>query len=250
MYDQLIAAFRLDNVPLLAVSALTFLFGYLEYVYSFALTFRERKAPYPVWMHAFYLAHDSTWAVLMFKAAASHDWNWFFTATAIALLIWNLFEIVNLYLALTLERQDIWGDFFPGKVTLGNALLSVVLQVAAFYCVVNILIGFMGTGSILQWFLFTNMLIAAVPGVLWIKRGRQTNSRAGASMGLAILILIATINTFLPCSMWVQAMPDVFDVPWFYLTGVVFTAIAAFHVCALSRLPPKVPVPGQRKPIW
>src|SRR3546814_2396649 len=61
MYDQLIAAFRLDNTPLLAISALTFLFGYLEYVYSFALTFREKRAPYPVWMHTFYLAHDSTW---------------------------------------------------------------------------------------------------------------------------------------------------------------------------------------------
>src|SRR3546814_12428403 len=74
----------------------------------------------------------------------------------------------------------------------------------------------MGAGSVLQWFLFTNMLIAAVPGVLWMKRGARDNSRTGASMGLAILILVATVNTFLPCSMWVQAMPEVFDVPWFY----------------------------------
>src|SRR3546814_4661769 len=71
------------------------------------------------------------------------------------------------------------------------------------------------------------MLIAAVPGVLWMKRGARDNSRTGASMGLAILILVATVNTFLPCSMWVQAMPEVFDVPWFYASGVVFTAIAA-----------------------
>lgn len=44
MYDQLIVAFRLDNTPPVAVTALTFLFGYLEYIYSFALIFRERKA--------------------------------------------------------------------------------------------------------------------------------------------------------------------------------------------------------------
>jgi hypothetical protein len=212
MYSQLIAAFRLDNTPLLAVAALTFLFGYLEYVYSFALTFRERKAPYPIWMHTFYLAHDSSWAVIMFGAAASHQWNWFFIATACALAIWNIFEVINIYMAVTVERQDVFGDFYPGKVTLGNALVSVALQLAAFYCLVNILIGFMGIGSILQWFLFTNMLIAAVPGVLWMKRGRKDNSRAGASMGLAILILLATINTFLPSSMWVQAMPEVFNV--------------------------------------
>ncbi|HEY9545712.1 MAG TPA: hypothetical protein VIR56_06885 [Solimonas sp.] len=250
MYDQLIAAFRLDNTPLLAISALTFLFGYLEYVYSFALTFREKRAPYPVWMHTFYLAHDSTWALLMLKAAAAHDWNWFLTATGVALMIWNVFEIINIYLAVTIERQDVWGEFHRGEVSLGSALLSVVLQVAAFYCIVNILIGFMGAGSVLQWFLFTNMLIAAVPGVLWMKRGARDNSRTGASMGLAILILVATVNTFLPCSMWVQAMPEVFDVPWFYASGVVFTAIAAFHLYTLAKLPPKPRQPGKRKPIW
>src|SRR3546814_4680011 len=92
------------------------------------------------------------------------------------------------------------------------------------------------------------MLIAAVPGVLWMKRGARDNSRTGASMGLAILILVATVNTFLPCSMWVQAMPEVFDVPWFYASGVVFTAIAAFHLYTLAKLPPKPRQPGKRKP--
>src|SRR3546814_4699619 len=92
-------------------------------------------------------------------------------------MIWNVFEIINIYLAVTIERQDVWGEFHRGEVSLGSALLSVVLQVAAFYCIVNILIGFMGAGSVLQWFLFTNMLIAAVPGVLWMKRGARDNSR-------------------------------------------------------------------------
>src|SRR3546814_15666499 len=95
MYDQLIAAFRLDNTPLLAISALTFLFGYLEYVYSFALTFREKRAPYPVWMHTFYLAHDSTWPLLMLKADAAHDWHWFLTATGVARMLWTVYEIIK-----------------------------------------------------------------------------------------------------------------------------------------------------------
>lgn len=250
MYDQLMAAFRLDNTPLLAITAVTFLFGYLEYIYSFALIFREKKAPYPIWMHTFYLAHDSSWAIILFMAAASHEWHWFFTATAIALLVWNIFEIINIYMVITVERQEVFGEVFSRPVTLGNALLSVGLQLAAFYCLINILIGFMGQGSILQWFLFTNMLIAAAPGVLWMKRGRRDNSRTGTSMGLAIVILIATINTFLPTSMWVQAMPEIFDTPWYYVSGVVFTAISAFHVYTLAKLPPKPLVRGQKRPIW
>lgn len=69
-------------------------------------------------------------------------------------------------------------------------------------------------------------------------------------MGLAVLILVATINTFLPVSMWVLAMPAVFDTPWYYITGVVFTAIAAFNLYNLSRLPAKTRVAGTRRPIW
>jgi len=45
---------------------------------------------------------------------------------------------------------------------------SVTLQLAVFCVLVNILIGSMGNGCTLQWLLFTNMLIAAGPGVLRI----------------------------------------------------------------------------------
>src|SRR3546814_15061534 len=101
-------------------------------------------------MHTFYLAHDSTWALLMLKAAAAHDWNWFLTATGVALMSWNVFTSINIYLAVTIERPDLLGEFHRGEVSLGSALLSVVLQVAAFYCLVNILLGSMGSGSVLQ----------------------------------------------------------------------------------------------------
>jgi hypothetical protein len=249
-YAQLMSAFRLDNTPLLIVAGITFLFGYLEYVYSFALMRREHRAPYPVWMHTFYLAHDSSWAVIMLVAASRHDWYWFFTACGIALMIWNCFEMYNIYKAVTIERQEIWGDYYRGEVSVRQAVLNVTLQVAAFYTLVNILIGFMGAGSIMQWFLFTNMLIASAPGVLWMRRGARENSRRGTSMGLAILILIATVNTFLPTSMWVLAMPEMFDTPWYYVTGVVFTAIAVFNLYHLSKLPPKDRLAGQRKPVW
>ncbi|MEV6348039.1 hypothetical protein [Actinoplanes sp. NPDC051851] len=245
-YDELMRVFTLDNTPLLVVSAITFLFGYLEYVYSFALMWKEHRAPYPVWMHTFYLAHDSSWAAIMLWTAAHHGWNWFFTTCGVALMIWNFFEVFNIWKAITVERQEIWGDYHRGPVSTRYAAFNVAVQVAAFYCLVNILIGFMGAGSILQWFLFTNMLIAAAPGVLWARRGVRDGSRRGTSMGLAILILIATVNTFLPSSMWVLAMPEVFDKPWYYVTGVVFTLIAALNLYQLSRLPAKT----EPRAIW
>lgn len=129
-------------------------------------------------------------------------------------------------------------------------LLNIVLQLGAFYALVNILIGFMGQGSIMQWFLFTNMLIAAAPGVVWMKRGAQNGTRYGTSMGLAIVILLGTINTFHPWSMWVLSLPEVFNTPWYYITGVIFIAIAAYNLYRVSRLPAKTPTEEIPRPVW
>lgn len=92
----------------------------------------------------------------------------------------------------------------------------------------------------MQWFLFTNMLIASAPGILWLKRGARNGTRYGASVGLALVILVGAINTFLPgANMWVLSMPEVFDTPLFYLTGAIFVAISAFNLAMLLRLPTK-----------
>ena len=69
-------------------------------------------------------------------------------------------------------------------------------------------------------------------------------------MGLAIVIVFGTANTFSPGSMWAQAMPEVFGTAWIYASGVVFTSVALFNLYNLSRLPPKTRLPGQKKPIW
>jgi len=250
MYDELMRVFTLGNWPLLVVAAFTSLLGYLEYVYSFALMWREHRSPFPIWMHTFYFAHDGSWTIIMLIAAASRGWYWFFVAVAISLLSFSAFEAYNVYKAITVERKEIWGDYYQGEVTVKQAVINVGMQLAAFLCVVNILIGFMGPGSILQWFLFTNMLMAAAPGVLWTKRGARENTRIGTSMGLAIVVLVGTVNTFLPTSMWVLAMPHTFNAPWYYITGVVFIAIAGFNLYNLARLPRKPRISGHRGPIW
>ncbi len=87
MWETLMHAYTLDNYPLLASSALTFLLGYFEYMYSFALVLREKKAPYPIWMHTFYFAHDSTWSFRLFLAPKQNNYHWFLVGTSIALLV-------------------------------------------------------------------------------------------------------------------------------------------------------------------
>lgn len=250
-YDQLMNAFTLDNTPLLISAAITFLIGYLEYMYSFALIRREKKAPYPVWMHTFYLAHDSTWATIMLVTASRHDWYWFFTGCGLALLVWNCFEIYNISKVLTVERQEVYGSYVDGPVSIRTAAFLTGLQIPAMYALVWILISFMGPGSMMQWFLFTNILMASAPGVLWMRRAAREGTRYGASLGLGIVILLGTINTFLPgANMWVLSMPEVFNTWQFYVAGVVFVAISAFNLYRLTRLPKKVPTEEIPRPVW
>lgn len=245
MIEEIIHAY--SNKPeLLWISAIAFAIGYLEYIYSFRLVIRERLAPYPVWMHTFYFAHDLTGAIVFFNLAQQYEFFWFFTGASIALMIWNCFELFNLYMAVKVERQDIWGKFYNRPVTKTDAVLRILGQIVLMLVVVNLFRVFMDDQVMFKWFAFTNILIAVAPGYLWAER----KSRDGASVALALIIFIGTVNTFLPpgWGMWTTAL-SYFDQPWFYMTGVVVSAYALYNLIMLWRLPAKVSADG-RKPIW
>ncbi|AVK49342.1 hypothetical protein AXY43_15790 [Clostridium sp. MF28] len=235
-----------NNTNLIIISAFTFLIGYVEYIYSFRLVIREKSAPYPIWMHTFYLAHDFTGSVVFFMLAKNNNWFWFFTTASVALLIWNCFELFNLYMAVKVERQEIWGKFYDSPVTVRQAILRIMGQVALMAVVVNLFRVFMNDEVMFKWFAFTNILIAVAPGYLWNER----KSRKGSSIGLAIVIFIGTVNTFLPpeYGMWTTAS-KYFDQPWFYITGVIVSLYALRNVIMLLRFPIKEKNDG-KKVIW
>jgi hypothetical protein len=245
-YNQLISVYTFNNIGLIIASAITFGIGFWEYIYSFRLILREGSAPFPIWMHTFYFAHDSTWAVVLFIAASKYHWHWFFLGASIALVVWTLFELFNLYKAVKVERNEIWNVNYTNGITEKQAMINILVQIVAFIAIVNIFREFMGNGSVLQWFAMTNVVMAAGPGILWKRRG----SRSGSSVGLSIVILLGTIITFLPCGMFVLALPDVFNKPWFYITGVVFTAISASNIIMMLKYPKKELIKGEKKPIW
>ncbi|WP_236354986.1 hypothetical protein [Konateibacter massiliensis] len=233
-------AFSPDNpqfILILIIAGLTFFFGYMEYIYSFQLVRREKSAPYPVWMHTFYFAHDSMGAIVFALAAKATGGFWFFTLASVALVIWNLFEIYNLYKSIYIERQEIWGHLHDGPVTVKEAWFRVVGQIVVFIGVVNLFRVFMNDPYMFKWFIFTNILIAIVPGLYWEKRKTQI----GASYKLAIVILLGTINSFLPHNMWALAS-DYFSFsnnPWFYCIGIVSIGYAIRNIVVLRRMPQK-----------
>lgn len=233
-------AFSPDNpqfVLLLAVAALTFFFGYMEYIYSFQLVRREKSAPYPVWMHTFYFAHDSMGAIVFALASKATGGFWFFTLASVALVIWNLFEVYNLYKCIYVERQEIWGHLHDSPVTVKEAWIKVIGQIIIFIVVVNLFRVFMNDPYMFKWFIFTNILIAIAPGFYW----EQRKTQIGTSYKLAIVILLGTINSFTPINMWTLTS-DYFTIsnnPWFYFAGIVSICFAIRNILVLKKLPQK-----------
>lgn len=184
----------------------------------------KHRAPQPksrIYLGALFSLHMTVLGLLY--SLSKHNWHWFLVGTSFALVVWTLFELFNLYKAVKVERHEIWGAYYPNEITEKQTVVNILFMVVAFYAVVNVFRIFMGEGSVLQWFAMTNVVMAAGPGILWMRRG----SRKGSAVGLAIVILLGTINTFIPNGMFVLSLPDVFDHPWFYITGVIFTFIAA-----------------------
>lgn len=222
---------------LLIVAGITFFLGYMEYVYSFMLIRREKSAPYPVWMHTFYFAHDSMGAIVFAVASKAVGGFCFFDLASVALVIWNCFEVYNLYKCIFVERQAIWGHLYDQPVKIKDAFLRVLGQIIVFVGVVNLFRVFMDDPYMFKWFIFTNILIAIVQGLYWEKRKTQI----GASYKLAIVILIGTINSFLSWNMWALTSNyfSVSNNPWFYILGIIATGFAIRNILVLRRMKKK-----------
>lgn len=238
--EDFLYSFSTDNPNfklLLCIAAFTFFIGYMEYIYSFMLVRREKSAPYPVWMHTFYFAHDSMGAIVFALASKAVGGFWFFTLASIALVIWNLFEVYNLYKCIFVERQEIWGHLYDKPVTIKQAFLRVLGQIIIFIGVVNLFRVFMNDPYMFKWFIFTNIIIAIIPGLYWEKRRTQI----GASYKLAIVILIGTINSFMPWNMWALTSNyfSFSNNPWYYILGIVSICFAFRNILVLNRLKKK-----------
>ena len=233
-----------DYIRNLAVAGLTFAIGFIEYIYSFFLVRREQKSPYNLLMHSFYFAIDSMGIFVFALAAHATGGFWIFVFASLAEVVWTLFEVYNLVLCVYVEREDIWGV----GVSVASAWQRVCGWIIVMIVSVNLFRVFMHDPVMLKWYIFTNILMGIMPGLYWEKRG----TRLGASWGLAIVILIGTINSFLPLNMWSVISPyfSMTNNPWFYVVGVVaiFFAVRAFWVFA--KLPAKPKLLNGKKTIW
>ncbi|MET0546161.1 MAG: hypothetical protein ABWZ40_07610 [Caulobacterales bacterium] len=244
--NDVMNAFANNRDEMILLSIIPYAGGFLIWVYFYLLSIKEKKLPIPFWLYTFYFAHDSTGAIRFHQLAETHNGFWFFSSTSMALFAWTLVEIGGMILAIKYARQDIWGKEGAPPVTVNKAVFNTVTEIIMMYAVVNLLHYFMDDEVMFKWFSLTNALLAIGPFYVL----RQRIDRVGSSVALLMILVVSVGQTFLPpgLGMFTTASPY-FDAPWFYIAGVVFTAMAVWNLITLLRMPPKGLVNG-KKAIW
>jgi hypothetical protein len=144
-------------------------------------------------------------------------------------------ETYCLQRAMTYEK-DI--NFKPGT-TKKEMLREIIIQVVCFYVGLNLLRFELHDSTMWKFWIFTQVLITIVPGLVMEKRG----TRKGYSLWLHVVLICVALVSFNPwCNMWVCIAPDFFSLqenPWYYIMGVVCLYFAVRGLVKYLKLPEK-----------
>lgn len=237
---HIITSFSPDNphfMSLMLGFAAANLIGLLEYFWAVALTVKEKHVPCPTWMHTFFLAHDSTAAIVFTALAWQHHFFWVFSVYAVGMYTWSLMEIFCLYMEIKYEREAAFGNLKDIPVSVGQAVTQVFTELIVMYVIINLLRYLTHDQAMFIWLPLTNFVMAIGPGYVLQKR----QSRQGSSVMIYIFIILGTLLNFAPkgIGFFASILPNIFNQPIWFVTGLIATIIAIINLITIWRLPAK-----------
>lgn len=252
MVTQYMWGFNPDNpefVGILVAALIAFLIGYIEQFLSIIMIHKEHHGSFPMPLNTFYLAHDFLTGVIFLILGFYNSFFYIFMVLGIGMFIWNFTEVYDMYDYVKNNREETFRGMFFGELTAAKCIIEIITETIAFAIFIMLMIVLMDDPTFIKWFMITNILIAVCTGYYWTRN----KVAEGASKLLSIVILIGTINTFLPVGLgwWTSLYPNIFDTPLFYLMGIVSVCYAIKNVyIVFKKLPPKKADYDGRKPIW
>ncbi|TPX17873.1 uncharacterized protein E0L32_002974 [Thyridium curvatum] len=235
-YDRITQEFTWDNSPLLVAAGAAFLIGYLQYYYAIKLMLTDGKGPMPVWMHIFYLAHDSSFSYTLGRDSSRFGGHFFLLGSSRAYALWSALEIWCLYYGLRYHRMETFSSALGDRAAcLGNSLRYTIFMLAAMYCAVLMVASMLGEGCMLHWGLLTNTIMIVGPTHEYMRRG----SRDGLAVGFCVVNIACVIFTFAPFSMFAQTFPETFATKPFYICGSVLLLYSFWLLAIVVGYPPK-----------
>ena len=214
---------------------LAVIFGLLVYVFPIIMTENEHIQCYPLWLHCFYWAADFMGIWVFLHAFLTYDHFYMFGLLALGEAIWVAMETYCLQRAMTYERHLNWAPDWSFKKRLTN----IILMTLAFYVALNLLRVELHDPTMWKFWIFTQVLITIVPGLVMEKRG----TRKGYSLWLHVVLICVALVSFNPwCNMWMAIAPEYFALgvnPWYYIMGAVCLFFAIRGAVMYERLPKK-----------
>lgn len=212
---------------------LAVIFGLLVYIIPIYLTEKDKLGPYPLWLHTFYCAADFMGIWVFLDAWKNYQHFPLFLLLCIGEAIWVGMEIFCLQRACTYEK-DI--NFKPGT-TAKQMIMDIAIQIICFYVGLNFLRFELHDSTMWKFWIFTQVLITIVPGLVMEKRGY----RKGNNLWLHIVLICVALVSFNPwCNMWLAVSPDFFSLsanPWYYIMGIVCLFFAVRGLVIYKKLP-------------
>lgn len=208
--------------------ALAVIFGLLVYIIPIVLTEKHHVGPYPLWLHTFYCAADFMGIWVFLDAWMKYDHFLLFILLAVGEAVWVAMEVFCLQRAATYEAEINWKPGTPMK----DRVRDIIIQIVCFYVGLNFLRFELHDSTMWKFWIFTQVLITIVPGLVMEKRG----TRRGNNLMLQIVLVCVAIISFNPwCNMWVAIAPDFFSLsenPWYYIMGAIclFLSIRGFVI--------------------
>lgn len=252
MVTQYMWGFNPENPQfwtILVAALIAFLIGYIEQFLSIIMIHQEKHGSFPMPLNTFYLAHDFLTGVVFLYLGFYNNFFYMFMILGIGMFIWNFTEVYDMYDYVKNNREETFRGMFFGELTAKKCILELVVETLGFAVFILLMVVLMDDPTFIKWMMITNILIAVLTGYYWTKNKRCE----GASKLLSIVILIGTINTFLPSGFgwWTTLYPNIFDTPLFYLMGVVSVCFAIKNIyIVFKKLPEKPKTIDGRKTIW
>ncbi|MBQ9067192.1 MAG: ABC transporter permease [Clostridia bacterium] len=222
---------------------LAVIFGLLVYVFPVIMTENEHTQPYPLWLHTFYWAADFMGIWVFLHAWTHYDHFLLFILLAIGEAIWVCMETYCLQRAMKYEKEMIWGK----DATKKKMLTDIIMQIVIFYVGLNMLRFELHDSTMWKFWIFTQVLITIVPGLVLEQRGY----RSGNARILNITFICVALVSFNPwLNMWKCIAPDFFSFsanPWYYLMGIICLFFAIRGAVIYERLPEKTDLMGSGK---
>lgn len=215
--------------------ALAVVFGLLVYIIPIYLTEKDHEGPYPLWLQSFYCAADFMGIWVFLDDWLRYGYFPLFLLLSIGEAVWVGMEIFSLQRALTYEKDLNWRAGTPFH----QRLADVIVQVLLCYVSLNLLRFELHDETMWKFWIFTQVLITTVPGLVLEKKG----TRKGHNLWLHLTFIAVALVSFNPwCNMWLAIAPDFFSLeanPWYYLTGLVCLLLSIRGLVIYLRLPQK-----------